>query len=78
MYPKQVAFLIREDAEQRREREWQELLHRPDAEPLPPEPVPAPTVGMATRLRAAAHAFLDPLPVERRLRERLDDDARPI
>jgi hypothetical protein len=37
MYPKLNVFLITQDAERRREREWQELLRRPDAPPLPPE-----------------------------------------
>jgi hypothetical protein len=78
MHPRQMAFLIRDDAERRREREWQELLHRPDAEPLPPEPERA-SVGIGTRLSAAVRAFLDPLLLERPLRsDRLDDDPRAV
>ena len=74
MHPRQMAFLIHEDRKHRIEQEWQELLRRPDAPPLPPE---EPTVGLGTRLSAAVRAFIDPLLLERPIpADRLGDDAR--
>jgi len=69
-----MAYLIHEDRKRQIDEEWQAMLRRPDAPPLPPA---EPTVGLGTRLNAAVRAFLDPLLLERPLRpERLDDDAR--
>jgi hypothetical protein len=62
MYPKLNLFLITQDAERRREREWQELLHRPDAPPLPPE---EPTIEVGTRLAATIRGWLQRLPADK-------------
>lgn len=76
MHPRQMAFLIAEDRSRRRDHEWQDMLRRPDAPPLPEE---AATVGLRTRLSAAVRAFVDPLLLERPMRtDRLDDDARAV
>jgi hypothetical protein len=71
-----MAFLIGEDRTRQVDEDWQAMLRRPDAPPLPPE---EPTVGLGTRLSAAVRAFVDPLSLERPLRaDRLDDDARAV
>ena len=62
MYPKQMVFLITQDAERRREREWQELLRRPDAPPLPPE---APTIDVGLRLATTIRGWLHRLPADK-------------
>jgi len=62
MYPKLNVFLITQDAERRREREWQELLRRPDAPPLPPE---EPTIDVGTRLAATIRGWLHRLPADK-------------
>ena len=61
MYPKQMVFLITQDAEGRREREWQELLRRPDAPPLPPE---EPAIDVGLRLAATIRGWLHRLPAD--------------
>jgi hypothetical protein len=56
MYPKFMIDAVNQDFDQRREDEWQELLRRPDAEPLPPEPEPGP--GLGTRLAIVVRGWL--------------------
>jgi len=56
-----MAYLIHEDRTRQIDEEWQALLRRPDAPPLPPE---EPTVGLGTRLNAAVRA----VSTERRVR----------
>ena len=76
MYPKQIVFLITQDAESRREREWQELLRRPDASPLPPE---EPAIDVGLRLAATIRGWLHRLPADKVPTARIwtaDDEVR--
>jgi hypothetical protein len=56
MYPKFMIDAVNQDFDKHREDEWQELLRRPDAEPLPPEPEPGP--GLGTRFAIVVRGWL--------------------
>jgi broad specificity phosphatase PhoE len=61
MYPKQMAFLLTVDSARRRDEEWQAMLRRPDAPPLPPE---EPAIDVGARLAATIRGWMQRLPAE--------------
>jgi hypothetical protein len=72
MYPKFMIDSINEDFERRRDEEFQAMLRRPDAEPLPPEPEKGPGFGMrlSVAIRGGLLRLADALP-----HPRADDEA---
>jgi|KBSMisStaDraftv2_1062788.scaffolds.fasta_scaffold1299295_2 broad specificity phosphatase PhoE len=61
MYPKQIAFFLTTDIARRHEEEWQAMLRRPDAPPLPPE---EPAIDVGARLAATIRGWMQRLPAE--------------
>jgi broad specificity phosphatase PhoE len=61
MYPKQMAFLLTQVIERERNDEWEAMLRRPDALPLPPV---EPTVDVGARLAAVIRGWLLRLPAD--------------
>ena len=61
MYPKQMAFLLTQVLERERNEEWEAMLRRPDAPPLPPV---EPALDVGTRLAGLIRGWLIRLPAD--------------